>query len=145
MNKKNPQLKIRYARGLGDFIACILHSKPIGWFVHFITGYDEPCKTCSQRIQALNILFPIPFWKLYFKNEEVLFKNLTDDLVEAGYKVKISKDEKEFSAFKDEVKNENDEIDENNFLPEKDKYTLISSGENYVGDFIIKVEIHQKN
>ena len=65
---KNPTLKIRYAKGLGDFIACILHSKPIGWFTHFLTGTKEPCSACSQRAMAFNILFPIPFWKLFFKN-----------------------------------------------------------------------------
>lgn len=46
-NDKNPILKIRYARGLGDFIACILHSKAIGWLTHIITKKEKPCQSCK--------------------------------------------------------------------------------------------------
>lgn len=71
-NNVNPYNKIRYAKGLGDFVACILHSKYIGPITYIITNNYEPCPTCNQRRWALNILFPIPFWKFFFKSLEEL-------------------------------------------------------------------------
>lgn len=143
-NKKDPTLKIRYARGFGDFLACILHSKPIGWFVHLITGKDKPCEICSQRAVALNILLPIPFWKLFFKNEIELVESMTKELKEAGYEVEIDEDKKGFSSFKAEEKNLDPQIEITESKNKKENYTLVTSGENFIGDFMIKTEIYQR-
>jgi hypothetical protein len=32
-----------------------------------ITGKLEPCSQCDARRKALNVLFPIPVWKMFFK------------------------------------------------------------------------------
>lgn len=141
-SEKDPTLKIKYARGLGDFVACILHSKPVGWLTHFITGKNRPCEKCSKRADALNILFPIPFWRLFFKDHESLVESLAKDLTDAGHKVELSKDKKGVSAFKSTVTPIPSPIkqDENNL----DKYTLVTSGDNFVGNFMIKIQIFEK-
>jgi hypothetical protein len=63
-------LKIRYAQGIGDVCAAVLHSKLVGPITYLVTGKLEPCNTCQNRRTALNFLFPIPIWKLFFKNED---------------------------------------------------------------------------
>jgi hypothetical protein len=89
---KDPSLKIRYAMGLGDFVACLLHSRLLGKLTKLITGKSKPCQTCSLRAQALNILFPIPFWRLFFFNKENMLKSYQQELEAFGYKVKTSPD-----------------------------------------------------
>jgi hypothetical protein len=71
--------KIRYAQGIGDVCAAILHSKLIGPITYLITGKIEPCNTCQNRRTALNFLMPIPFWKLFFKNEDSYNENLNNE------------------------------------------------------------------
>jgi hypothetical protein len=66
----NPFLQYRHANGFGDFIACTLHSKYINPITIAITGKDGLCAACDARRQALNVLIPIPFWKLFYKSEE---------------------------------------------------------------------------
>lgn len=83
---KNPLLKLKYATGLGDVIKCILHSGYIGKIVHLITGLDKPCLTCSQRANALNVLFPIPVWRLFFKDVVEKDKHLIKDMQDFGFK-----------------------------------------------------------
>jgi hypothetical protein len=89
----NPFLQYRHAVGIGDFIACTLHSKYLSPLTKAITGKDGLCASCDARRQAFNILFPIPFWKLFFKTsserEENIEKFLTyknDDGTEIPYK-----------------------------------------------------------
>jgi hypothetical protein len=89
---KSPDLKFRYAKGLGDIVACSLHSKPIGWLTHFITGNDKPCTTCSIRRNAMNVLFPFPFWRIFFKNQSDLLQNLAAEYRAIGYNVEINQD-----------------------------------------------------
>ena len=67
---KNPYLQYRHAEGLGDIIACTLHSKLISPITYFLTGKKEMCVSCDKRRQALNFLFPIKFWKLFFSDYE---------------------------------------------------------------------------
>jgi len=76
--------KLKYAVGLGDFIAVVLHSKLVGPLTYLITGQFEPCAACSQRRMALNILFPIPFWKLFFKDIDEYHESLKKDYEKAG-------------------------------------------------------------
>lgn len=149
---KNPNLKFRYAKGLGDFIACILHSKPIGWFVHFLTGQNEPCSACSQRAMAFNILFPIPFWRLFFKNFKEMEKSFIEDLKNNGYEVIESKNSKEMTLVKSELSPlKKVEIEEKlNKQLEKQMSSikiskqLISSNKTEIGDYIVQVNIFKK-
>lgn len=83
--KKNPILKLRYSNGLGDIIKCILHSKYIGKITHIITKTDTPCPSCSERATALNILFPIPLWKFFFKSVNDRDKFLIKEMKDYGY------------------------------------------------------------
>jgi len=148
-NKKDPYLKFRYSRGVGDVIACILHSKFFGWLTKIITGKSKPCSTCSKRADALNILFPIPFWKLFFKNAESMIQALETDLKDFGYETSITEDGLGVSSFKsDEIELKNSENTNNIDYNENDyikNYSLINSGENILGDFLIKTEIYKKN
>ena len=89
MNMNNPSLKLRYSIGLGDIIACLLHSRPFGWITKIITGKDKPCSQCSQRRQALNILFPIPFWKLFFEDQITLLETIAAEYRALGYNTRI--------------------------------------------------------
>jgi hypothetical protein len=87
---KSPDLKFRYAIGLGDLFACILHSKVLGWLTYLITGSDKPCAICNQRRQAWNILFPIKFWRLFFKNQSDLLEHLAAEYRAQGYKTNVN-------------------------------------------------------
>ena len=62
--------KIRYAQSIGAVCAAVLHSKLIGPITYLVTGDLEPCPRCQNRRTALNLLLPIPFWRLFFKNED---------------------------------------------------------------------------
>lgn len=141
---KDPHLKFRYAKGFGDIVACFLHSKPIGWLTKLITGKDKPCTTCSKRANALNVLFPIKFWRLYFKSEEEYIESLKQDLEKAGYEVAVSPQNRGLSSTKIERKPlatnhpfqklKTDQTLESN-------YTLMASSDNYVGDLLIKTQV----
>lgn len=140
--KKDPYLKFRYSRGIGDLIACLLHSKLFGWFTKLITGKSKPCSVCSQRANALNTLFPIPFWRMFFNDAILMTKSLKLELEKCGYKVDLTEDQLGVSSFK--VKNEEITKTEE---PEKESnsYTLLTSGETILGDFLIKTEIYKKD
>jgi hypothetical protein len=97
---KSPDLKFRYSIGMGDIVACFLHSKPINWLTYFITKKDKPCTICSQRRHALNILLPIPFWKLFFENRLELLEELAAEYRSQGYKAKINKETETISVSK---------------------------------------------
>jgi hypothetical protein len=86
---KAPDLKFKYVNGMGDFVACILHSKPVGWLTYLITGSKTPCTTCSMRRNALNILIKFPLWKLFFKDESSLLEHLAAEYRSNGYKVTL--------------------------------------------------------
>jgi hypothetical protein len=149
---KNPNLKIRYAKGLGDLIACMLHSKLIGWFTHFLTGQNQPCSTCSQRAMALNILFPIPFWKLFFKNIEEMQQSFIEDLKNNGYEVIENKNDKEMTLVQNKVdplkkieleKELNKQL-EKQISDIKISKQLINSSKTEIGDYIVQVNIFKK-
>lgn len=98
--QKSPDLKFKYVKGLGDFVACILHSKPIGWLTKFITGKDKPCMQCNRRREALNILVPFRMWKWFFKDEDDLLSNLAAEYRASDYKVSIDYEKKTLSFSK---------------------------------------------
>lgn len=148
-NDKDPSLKFRYSRGLGDAIAAILHSKAIGWLTKLITGNNKPCKMCSERATALNILFPIPFWKIFFRNAEDLVQSLAKEMKEAGYEVELTPDKLGLSSSKAKIKVHSEENPEENFYQQKidenlDNYRLLTSGDNIAGEFMIRTQIYKK-
>lgn len=143
---KDPSLKIRYAMGLGDFVACILHSKFLSKLTKYISGKDKPCQTCSLRAQALNILFPIPFWRLFFKSKELMLKSYKGELEASGYKVQVAPDGS-VSGIKTHVTNSNKP--KQNLFPEipalvKDPtidYILINSHDTRSEGFLIRTQV----
>jgi hypothetical protein len=148
---KNPNLKIKYAKGLGDIIASFLHSKPIGWFVHLITGRTEPCHACTQRAMALNIHFPIPVWKLFFKNTEELQKSFLKDIQDSGYQIISDEKSPENVLIKNEIapdarkeiqKRLNEQLESKLLKPLNKK--LLSTNKTEIGDYIVQVNIFQK-
>lgn len=141
---KDPYLKFRYAKGFGDVVACFLHSKPIGWLTKIITGKDKPCTTCSKRANALNILFPIKIWRLFFKSEEEYVESLKQDLEKAGYDVAVSPQKKGLSSTKIEVKPLATNYPLQTVKPDEKNepnYKLMASSDNYVGDLLIKTQV----
>lgn len=143
---KDPRLKIRYARGAGDALACILHSKMLGWLTKLITGKDKPCTKCNKRATALNVLFPVPVWKIFFKSDEEYVKSLKEDLKYAGYDVKDTEDPKTINAIKTDrptlpIENLNNKSKESLDFLNTENHTLMSTSDNYVGDLLIRVQV----
>jgi len=143
---KDPQLMIRYSRGLGDFISCLLHSKAIGWLTKLITKKDKPCIQCRKRANALNTLFPIPFWKMFFSSDEEYFKSIKIDLEKAGYFVENTSNSNGISSsiltrtpFINKNKDDMSTIPTES--PDINKYELLSSSDSFVGDFLIKTQV----
>jgi len=136
---KDPYLKIKYTRGLGDLIACILHSKLLGWITYLIIKSKTPCNKCTQRRDALNIIFPLPLWKLFFKSEEDYILSLKLELEELGHEVTLTRDGKGLSSSKIDIKEEDPEQEEYH----TPNYILMSSSETIIGDFLIKTEIYK--
>jgi hypothetical protein len=97
---KTPDLKFKYANGLGDLVACSLHSKALSWLTKLITGEDKPCTKCSMRRHALNILFPIQYWKLFFKDEKEVLENLAAEYRALGYEVSIDEKQNRLDFYK---------------------------------------------
>lgn len=143
MKKKiDPILKLRYAKGLGDVVKCFLHSRYFGPVTKFLTKKDHTCTNCSIRATAMNILFPIPVWKLFFKNEEKMNQIFEKDLLDYGYKII---DEQEFKDNQNngnccEEKENKPCCGDKNFEPENvkfDGYFLVQRVEEEESDFKI--------
>jgi len=136
MSDINPHFKIKYIRGLGDVITYILHGSPLKWITQNVLRIKEPCSQCSKRASALNILFPIPIWKMFFKSQSELIQDLSEELTSLNYKVNISSDGNSLASVK---------TNQMVFPAEKNKeYILVGSGQNLIGDFLIKTEIYKK-
>jgi hypothetical protein len=142
---KNPSLKCRYAKGLGDLVACILHG-PLSWLTFAITKKRIPCSKCSLRAEALNTLVPIPFWKLFYDSIDELLKDLSQEMVSAGYKVSLTEDGKGISSSKFSETLPPLQSSHMPNIPSSDieDYNLISSGDNIMGDFIVRVQIFKR-
>lgn len=87
MKKLDPNYKLRYAEGLGDVVKCFLHSRFFGPVTKLITGQDSPCNACQMRSIALNILVPLPIWRIFFKTIEDRDEIMVWDLKDYGYEV----------------------------------------------------------
>jgi hypothetical protein len=146
--KQDPSLKFKYSKGLGDIVACFLHSKAIGWLTKIITKKDKPCNQCNKRREALNILFPFPFWKFFFKNEKEYLICIANDYKNAGFSVDIDFDRSVVSGSKLEIvedkkiKKEKIEINPKNDGIEN--YKLVSSSDNNQGDLIVRLQIFKR-
>jgi hypothetical protein len=132
----NPQFKIQYAKGLGDVLLYLLHISPLRLITHNLLKIKEPCSQCSKRAAALNILFPIPVWKFFFKSHQDLINKLSQDLLDNGYKVNVSPDGNNIASVKTDQKP--------TILKENKDYILIGSSKNIIGDLLIKTEIYKK-
>jgi hypothetical protein len=135
---KNPYLQYRHSEGLGDFIACTLHSKFILPVTKLITGSEEICFSCDKRRQALNYIFPIPFWKVFFENYDKKLQDLQKyfDLKEEEKEPKndivIQSDEEIKELVMEEV---------NVSIPE---YKILSESSTEIDDYIFKIIIYKK-
>lgn len=146
----NPFLQYRHAIGLGDFVACTLHSKYINPITTAITGKDGLCAACDARRQSLNILVPIPFWKLFYKSEQEKEDNI-----------------KKFLYYKDEDGKEtpldlvdNTKIDDNEEIYEQtfqekilkniphievvENYEFINSSDVELDNYILRTIVYKK-
>ena len=135
---KSPLLKIKYAKGLGDFITCILSNYPLSKVISFFSKNLETCVKCSQRARALNVLFPFPFWKLFFKDQSSMISSLTADLKQGGYHFKISEDGNVVLISKTDI------IMPTPSAQISSDYKLINSSSNELGDLLIYTEIYKK-
>lgn len=134
MPLKSPFFSFKHIRGLGDAIFYILHGPPLRWLTYGLLRIKEPCSQCSKRAIALNLLFPIPFWKLFFKSRQEMMDDLSKTLQTESFKVNISQESKS-SLVKTPLKTQPEK--ENNFI-------LIGSSENHIGDLLIKTQIYKK-
>lgn len=142
---KTPDLKFKNIRGLGDLIACILHSNSIGWLTKIITGKDKPCTTCSKRRTAFNTLIPLSIWKFFYKDELEFLISLEKDYRDLGYDVNFDKQKKSLSVSKSsitEIKNESEPqiIDNENI----EGYRMIKSFRENIGDLIVSIKYYKK-
>ena len=131
---KDPYLQYRHCEGLGDIIACTLHSKPLSPITKVLTGKDAMCHACDKRRKILNLLFPLNIWKMFFKNEEQKLKDL-----EKYFVISEKKEETEYI--------ENKNIIFNNFQPSldaKEGYSLLNKSEIEVDNYIYKTIIYKK-
>jgi len=85
MKYKNPLYELKYVEGLGDLVRVFLHSKLIKPVLVLIMKNAEYCTSCSQRAYALNILFPMPIWKFYFKEYDTMKLSFEVDAKVFGY------------------------------------------------------------
>ena len=151
MNSTDPQTKFRYARGLGDLVACFLHSKPVGWFTHLITGKTVPCAKCNARADALNLLVPIPFWKLFFESEEELIEALRKDYIANGWDANSTPDRKGLHASKAKNPTIEPTIEPINLYAQNGNIstlgniqgTLVGSSETRTAGFLIKTQVYK--
>lgn len=130
---KNPRLKFRYVDGLGDFVASTLHCKLFSWLTFIITKKTEPCGACSERSRAMNLLVPLPLWRLFFKNRQSYLKSL----------------EKDYNNLKDVKLKSIDVVRRKQIIAEsiippieegQKGYMLVSSSDTPLGDFLVRVQ-----
>jgi hypothetical protein len=126
---KSPKLKYRYAEGVGDIVACTLHSKLFGWLTKLLTGKDKPCQMCSKRAYAMNVLFPIKVWRLYFKTHEEFSKAFTEENIRYDQQLKpISIKNQKLPKIEDDLGD----------------YKLYSKTETKLGEYLVRVLMYTK-
>lgn len=147
---KDPLLRYRYAEGLGDVVACTLHSKFIQPITTFFTKKEKSCAACENRRNALNILFPLNVWKLYFESEEERLESLDFefDKINMQWQLNTSDGESTVMKYSDIHKHFNqkdkDPIPEQREVEEMLDYTVIGKSDTGIGDFVIRTIIFKR-
>jgi hypothetical protein len=145
MNHIHPDLNIRYAVGVGDFVASILHSKALSWLVGLIMGKNEICIKCSNRRKALNILFPIKFWKFWFKTDIEYLENLAEFYRKCDFNAIVNYEKRYVSVSKGDQP-----LDQNTLNEQKkqtdvvDGYIIVNENDVSLGDFLVKTIYYRK-
>jgi hypothetical protein len=147
----DPLLRYKYAEGLGDLIACTLHSKYVEPFISILFGEKKGCQSCDLRRQALNVLFPIKWWRFFFKSQEERLKSLDEEFDKINLQWKLHtqdggvKDLKYSEIFKHfENKKTKDPIPEEEEEIVKPDYILMSNSDTEVGDMVIRTIIFKR-
>jgi hypothetical protein len=141
---KDPLLRYKYAEGLGDVIACTLHSKYVQPITTFITKKEKMCMACQTRRTALNVLFPIRIWRLYFKTMEDRLKNLDEEFNKINIQWQLNAPDGKVTPmqYSDIYKHfhlkNNDPIPVQTQLEEKPNFIVVSKSDTGVGDFVIR-------
>lgn len=138
---KNPKLKLKYSEGLGDVIACFLHSKYLSWLTKLITGKDKPCKTCSDRIYAFNVLAPIPVWKIFFKTKKDFVEKLQTELSLYFNDINVKEKTETVKPLISKPRVIQKPKIENHY----GDYTLLSSSDEALGEYLVRVQTYKKN
>jgi hypothetical protein len=86
---------------------------------------------------------------MFFQNAEQLVESLSKEMEAAGYEVKITPDKLGLSSSKAKIKVHSEEKEEKPFNPNNSNqdlsnYTLITSGDNFAGEFMIRTQIYKK-
>lgn len=140
----DPLLRYRYAEGLGDIVACTLHSKYIQPITSFLAKKEKTCAACQNRRNALNILFPIKFWKLFFKNQDEMLEDLDSEFKKIklywqmntadGNSIPMKySDIRRHLDYKDK-----DPIPTQVQLEEIPDFVIVNKSDTSVGDFVIR-------
>lgn len=147
---KDPLLRYRYAEGLGDIVACTLHSKFIQPITAFITKKEKACAACENRRTALNILFPINVWKLYFEDYEQRLESLDleFDKINMQWRLNTADGNATVMKYSDIHKHFNQEnkepIPEQKEVEEMPDYTVIGKSDTGIGDFVIRTIVFKR-
>lgn len=142
---KDPYLQFRHVEGIGDLIACILHSKMFSFITYTILGSKEYCSACNKRRQALNTIFPFRFWKFFFDTYEEKEKDLEKYFTDLQNTTTDFNDKKEEISKNISEHTEIDIINHDVTNTEIPNYTLISQSDSGFENFIIKTFIYKKN
>jgi len=145
---KDPFLFLKNARGLGDIIAIIIHSKYLGFFTYLLTGKVEACMKCQKRRIGLNLLVPLNFSKFFYKSDEEKFQTIKNFL-----KTNVELSNKEIEMILKDIKENENKINNLKNIkilnPNEDEffknYKLITEFNNQHENFYITTKIYQKN
>jgi hypothetical protein len=136
----NPYLQYRHCEGLGDIVACTLHSRLLSPITKIVTGKSEMCLSCDSRRRYLNFVFPISIWKLFFKNYDEKTQDLQKYFVVNDDEIEIIEDDVHEST-----QNLNDILTGNVvFTDSKEGYLIINNSEIEIENFVYKTIIYKK-
>jgi hypothetical protein len=140
----DPLLRYKYAEGLGDVIACTLHSKYIQPITTFLTKSKKMCMSCQTRRQALNVLFPIKLWRFFFQSMEKRLESLDEEFLKIKMQWQLNTSDGKVTPMKysdiyNHLSNRNKEpIPEQKQLEEMPDYIVVGKSDTGIGDFLIR-------
>lgn len=136
----DPYLQYRHCEGLGDIVACTLHSRLLSPITKIITGKSEMCSSCDSRRRYLNFVFPIRIWKLFFKDYDEKMMDLQKYFVVNDNEIEILEDDVNESS----QDSNNILKGKSNFPDSKDGYLIVNNNEIEVDNYIYKTIIYKK-